>query len=422
MSTAERNPVAVAIGARLRRLREEPRDKYGRARYSRAKWAILLRGAAGPDADGLPAVTSLAKMIQQWERGDCIPGPIYRPLYARVTGKTEADLFGSETGADIARRDALLLTAAAGVAVPRRPAGPVAPELADYFAEQLAGHYRADRYLGPLRLIPTALAQYDLLCDLANTARGTVRPRLWSLAAGYAAFLGWLYQDGGDINRSVYWHDLMLERAHRSHDPQLVAFALHNKAMLHADLLDGPGVQDLAGAALVHQDALTPKVRVLALQQAAHGASLVADDDAADECARLLDEAGALVDQVDDDYPWGTACLTPHYIDIQRATCLVRLGRAEDALTIWERIMPELAAAGARRDVGVFQARQAQAYALAREPERAVTIAGEVVQAAEATGSVRMRRELQGLQARMRPWARERPGRLLSEMLAPLGG
>ena len=34
----------------------------------------------------------------------------------------------------------------------------------------------------------------------------------------------------------------MIERAHRSHDPQLVGFALYCKAMLHTDMADGPGV------------------------------------------------------------------------------------------------------------------------------------------------------------------------------------
>jgi hypothetical protein len=32
-------------------------------------------------------------MIKQWERGDHVPGPIYRPLYAKITGKSETELF-----------------------------------------------------------------------------------------------------------------------------------------------------------------------------------------------------------------------------------------------------------------------------------------------------------------------------------------
>lgn len=76
-----------AVGARLRAAREGP------PRRSRSKWAVLLRAAAGPDARRLPDVPSLTDMIKQWERGDHVPGPVYRPLYAKVTGRTEAELF-----------------------------------------------------------------------------------------------------------------------------------------------------------------------------------------------------------------------------------------------------------------------------------------------------------------------------------------
>ncbi|MFC5746032.1 hypothetical protein [Actinomadura rugatobispora] len=96
--SADKKVIRKAIGARLRRLREEPQSLTGRARYSREKWAILLRNAAGQTADDLPGIQSLADMIKQWERGDSVPGPIYRPLYAKVTGKTEAELFYTGPG------------------------------------------------------------------------------------------------------------------------------------------------------------------------------------------------------------------------------------------------------------------------------------------------------------------------------------
>ncbi|WP_242903001.1 XRE family transcriptional regulator [Actinomadura terrae] len=85
--------VKKVIGARLRALREEPRDELGHSRWSREKWAIKLRGAAGPSAQAMPGVQSLAQMIKQWECGDHVPGPFYRALYASVTGKTEKELF-----------------------------------------------------------------------------------------------------------------------------------------------------------------------------------------------------------------------------------------------------------------------------------------------------------------------------------------
>ncbi len=392
---------------------EAERERSG---WNKRQMARRLLAAAGYDVTP-SAVASLARQVRGWERGDHFPRD-WTAHYAVALDMNEAELFAGHRGVASAGRDAFTL--AASVILARRPAGPVAPELADYFRDQLAGHYAVDRHLGPLRLIPTAVPQYELLCELASAADGPLRPTMWALAAGYAAFIGWLYQDGGDVARSVYWHDVMIERSHRSLDPQLVAFALHNKAMLHADMLDGRGVVDLARAALVHEDTLTPKVRILALQQLAHGTSLVGGQDARDACDRLLDQAAELIERIDDPYPWGSACQTPHYVDVQRATCLLRLDRAGDALDVWDRVMPTLAA-GARRDLGVFRARQAQALALRNEPDKAVEIAAEVVGLAAETGSVRMKRELRGLAARMRPWAQERPGRELGAMLATMG-
>src|SRR5262249_11417602 len=149
------------------------------------------------------------------------------------------------------------------------------------------------------------------------------------------------------------WHDVMIERAHRSDDPQLVGFALHNKAMLLVDMRDGPGALDLTGAALKQTPRLCAKVRLLALQQAAHGMSRTGAEDARRECDRFLDEAEASLADVDDDYPWGGACRTPRYLDVQRATCYGRLGLAAEALGLWEQIIPEMPASS-RRDIGVF--------------------------------------------------------------------
>jgi hypothetical protein len=298
--------------------------------------------------------------------------------------------------------------------------GPVAPELVGYFGSQLAGHYSADRFLGPMRLIPTAISQYELLCDVAGAAAGSLRSDLWSVAAGYSALIGWLYQDGGDLGASTRWHDVMIERAHRSQDVQLVAFALHCKAMLHADMKDGLGVLDLAGAGLRLQGHLCPKARVLLLEQAAHGLSLIPADDAAGECSRLLDEAAGLVDAIDDDYPWGGNSRTPRYVDVQRATICTRLGRVREALELWEKVIPDIPASS-RRDLGVYRARQAQALAGAGEPEQAVTIAGEIVPLVVQTGSARMRAELAGLRRSMRPWKSQPLGEALEEMLAGIG-
>ncbi len=386
-------------------------------RWNKREMARRLLRARFPAVDMPDSVDSVARQIRGWEAGAHFPRD-WVTGYATAFGLVQAELFGArENPSAPARRtvEGHPIPPAAG-----RAAGPVAPELADYFRDQLAGHYAADRHLGPLRLIPTAVTQYELLCELANTATGPLRPKMWALAAGYSAFVGWLYQDGGDLDRSVYWHDVMIERAHRSLDPQLVAFALHNKAMLHVDMRDGLGVVDLASAALVNEPTLCAKVRVLALQQLAHGTALAGGDGARKECDELLDKAAGLVGRIDDPYPWGSACESEHYLEVQRATCYVRLGLADEALTLWDPLMKTMAGS-ARRDLGVFRARQAQALAVCGEPERAVEIAGEVAVIARDTGSVRMRRELADLQARMAPWAQDRVGLELRETLRSIG-
>ena len=293
----------------------------------------------------------------------------------------------------------------------------VPPELAAYFSAQLTGHYTADRFLGPGRLIPVAETQYGLLCDVASAATGAVRGELWSVAAGFAALLGWLHQDAGNVGESARWHDAMIERAHRSGDPQLVGFSLHCKAMLCADMGDGRGVLDLTGAGLA-QRGLIPKARVLLLQQAAHGWSLAGGDGAADECDRLLGEAAALMDDVADEYPWG-ACKSPRYIDVQRATVATRLGRHAEAVGLWGEVIPDVPASS-RRDLGVFAARQAQALAGMGEPEQAATVARSVVPVALQSGSARMRSALGVVRKQMEPWRGEPAWRDLEEALAAL--
>jgi len=216
--------------------------------------------------------------------------------------------------------------------------------------------------------------------------------------------MGWLHQDAGNIGESARWHDAMIERAHRSGDPQLVGFSLHCKAMLLADMGDGGGVLDLTGAGLA-QRGLIPKAQVLLLQQAAHGWSLAG-------------EAAAPMDDVADDYPWG-ACKSPRYIDVQRATVATRLGRHAEAVALWGEVIPDVPASS-RRDLGVFAARQAQALAGMGEPEQAVTVARAVVPVSVQSGSARMRAELGVVRKRMEPWRGEPAWRDLEEALAAL--
>ncbi|WP_251052667.1 MULTISPECIES: Twin-arginine translocation pathway signal [unclassified Streptomyces] len=314
------------------------------------------------------------------------------------------------------RRAFTSVTAAALVAGPMAPQH-VDPALVDYFQQQLEGHYRADMFLGPHDLIGTVSAQYQLIDKLVRSAQGETRRGLLRAGAAYAALVGWLYQDAGDMDGAAFWRGVTQEIAVRSRDPHLIGYSLVNQAQVRTDLGDGHAVVELCEAVLDDADRLVPKVRVMAMQQQAHGASLTGERRAVDQ---LLDRADRLLPSVDDDLPWGNACRrTPGYLEVQRATCYGRLGLGAEAGSLWTQVLagvPETA----RRDRGVYMARQATAAAAAREPDQAVEIARTVAIIAVETRSARMRRELVTLERAMRPWHDAPVGRDLTEILAPV--
>lgn len=402
-----KNAAKKAIGARLRQVRVAP------PYWSRPELARLLRAAADPrDRAGLPHVESLRQMIKHWENGKYTPLARYRTLYCRVTGMSESLLF---TAPAPSRTTMAGRTAHSEAQIGHH--GPVAPELVGYFRQQLPGHYAADMWLGPHMLIPTVDAQTRLIQQLLPAAELRVRRGLLEMGVAYAALLGWLYQDAAELTQSEQWRSVALDMAHRSGDPQLVSYALSNKAMHAVDCGDGAAVIDYAQAALADGPRLVPKLRILALVHLAHGYAFTGHRADAE---RELDRAEALIDQIDDEYPWGNACRrTPHYIDIQRATAYGRTGHYADASRLWDQILgdqPE----NFRRDTGVFWARQAAALAnsQAPEPEKVVRIASIAATACEETGSRRLRRELMAVPEHAALWSHSPQGRQLAEIIA----
>ncbi|MET7484292.1 helix-turn-helix transcriptional regulator [Streptomyces sp. NPDC005538] len=383
------------------------------------------------------SVTKDARELARWERGKRIPTPETRRYLAVVFGVPVALLDRAAAVARQARRAELgkestpSLVEVAGVdrrtfvgtvaavalttamAVPRH----VDPALVPYFEQQLAGHYRADMLLGPRALIGTVTAQCNLIGQLMETADGLVRQRMAQVGVAYAAFAAWLHLDAGDPATALRWHDVAQELAHRSRNREAVACALADRAMARTDQGMGRAVADLCEGALMDAPHLSPEVQVFALQQQAHGASLLGDRRQVDD---LLDRAGRLLNRVDVEV-WGTACLrTPNYVEVQRATCYGRLGLAQEADRLWQQVIPS-APSTSRRDVGVWAGRQAVAAAAMREPERAVELARRSAGIVVETGSERARRELAAVEAAMAPWQAEPIGQDLAEVLAPIG-
>ncbi|WP_239308939.1 hypothetical protein [Frankia sp. Cj3] len=318
----------------------------------------------------------------------------------------------------LGRRGFTLLAGSAVVAglVGTGRARHVDPALVSYFDGQLKGHYHADMLLGSGALIGTVASQCEVIVQLVDSADGSTRQRLAKVGSSFAAFAAWLWLDAGDPAAAMRCHDAALELAHRCGDRDAVACALVDRAMAFTDLGNAAAVIDLCQAALVDARRLSPEIRVFALQQQAHGASLRGDRSQVD---LLLDQAGRLVDHVDIE-EWGTACRrTDGYVEVQRATCYGRLGLAADADRLWQQIIPA-APPSARRDIAVWSARHAVAAARQGEPERAVELARQASALAVETGSARARRELDTVAAAMAPWRAHSVGQDLADVLAPV--
>ncbi len=263
---------------------------------------------------------------------------------------------------------------------------------------------------------------------LLDDAHFTVSPRTWRRWEGRQEQRGWPPEETAQVLHDALgrWpEDLGFSapagwiRPERQYEDQVErrTFITVTQAQVRTDLGDGHGVIELCEAALDDSDHLVPKARIMAMQQQAHGASLTGDRTTVD---RLIDTANGLIHRVDDDLPWGNACRrTPGHLEVQRATCYGRLGLAREAGLLWSQILDAVPST-ARRDRGVYLARQATAAAAGREPDQALEIARSAAAIAVETRSVRLARELATLERAMRPWQDAVVGRDLAEILAPV--
>ncbi|GLF96517.1 helix-turn-helix transcriptional regulator [Streptomyces yaizuensis] len=325
----------------------------------------------------------------------------------------------AEEGSSMERRSFLAAGSVAALSIVSpadlRPRD-IDPALVGYFYQQLDGHYAADMMLGPRDLIGTVAEQYRLISNLSRAANGPVREELLQVGVTYAVLAAWLHQDAGLWDSTAYWHGIAQSDAQMTGNADLTAYAVSNMARLRIDLADGRAAVDLCRGGLGEGHRLSDRIRVNILNQQAHGHSLLGERAAVD---RTLDEASRTVVTVDPSIPWGAAHRNSYFFEVQRATCYGRMGLQAEARRIWDRINADMPPA-ARRDTGVYLARQAAAYAATGEPEHAVTLAAESAEIAAQTRSARHRKELETLRESMSRWRGDPIGDRLVKALGPL--
>jgi tetratricopeptide (TPR) repeat protein len=293
------------------------------------------------------------------------------------------------------------------------PAHPVraAPEFVASLGEGLRHHYTADNLIGPRTLLPVMEAQADAIESLTREANGHLLTDLLQVGARYAEFAGWLAQDSGDAGMATSWYRRALEWAEAAGDDRMAGFVLMRRSVQAIGARRGSQAALLAHAAQRGDGPTTARVRALAAQTEAVGHAVSGADIEADRALalaeRLVSESSAAEPEVGDP-SIGRYCDLGTYLEITRAKVHLELGRGDDAVHAFTKVL-ELLPPEYHRDRGQYLGRLAQAYALAGAPAEACVTAEQALAIATTTGSSRTIRDLRNLLHHLEPWSTTEP-------------
>jgi hypothetical protein len=294
-------------------------------------------------------------------------------------------------------------------------------EVLGYFRRTLDEFYKADKMLGPVRLVGPVLAQIDVLDGLRASARSSCSNPLLQVLAQHAEMAGWLLQDSGDLDAAAAWSRRAGEWAQCAGDANLAAYMLVRQSNIAVLARDHASVVQLAAAARSTPGAVDPKLTALALQQQARGHARLGEHR---ECFALLDQAaGTLARHPDVTVPGAPAYLNNYDLRAlteQSAACYQVTGQADRAVTILEDTITSMSPALVR-DCGHLTAKLAVALTRARQPDpaRAASLGLDALAAARQTGSGRILGELRTLDQRLTAqWPGHPASRSIREALA----
>ncbi|MGW5353547.1 helix-turn-helix domain-containing protein [Streptomyces sp. NPDC004031] len=252
---------------------------------------------------------------------------------------------------------------------------------------------RLGQSVGPALLLPTLIAQTHTLRELAGHARGQARTGLLRLGSRYAEYIGWLVQETGNDEASLWWTQRAVAMAAAGGDHDLAAYALVRRALV--TLYRGDAGQTVSLAQLARSGGLPPRIRGLAAQREAQGHALAGDEL---NSMRCLEEARDLLgrDAPSPDGPVLGSMHLPDPVAMIRGWCLFDLGRpAQAAQAIDEQL--RLLPPHALRTRVRFAARRALAYAEAGDIDHACELARELLRTAPAVNSATVAADIRAL-------------------------
>lgn len=186
----------------------------------------------------------------------------------------------------------------------------------------------------PQSLIPSLIANKNLIQQHAKTASDDLRKKLLVLSSRYAEYTGWLFQETGNDQAAIRWTEQSVVLAEAGGDPRFAAYALVRHSLIA--LYRGDVKQTIQFAQRAQILAASPRITGLAALHEAQGHALAVDYDAS---MRALDRCRELLGQAEDgsDQPViGTSNLADP-AGMAKGWCLYDLGRPGAA----ERVIGE---------------------------------------------------------------------------------
>ncbi|WP_343951598.1 helix-turn-helix transcriptional regulator [Nonomuraea longicatena] len=364
------------------------REKRRQAGWSQKQLAIRLIKATGGSIQ-LPDLDSVIRRIKDHEAGRHQPTDPYLLLYSRVFDSGDDRLLPkSPAPVPIAPIPALAPDAdlyeriTRAIREPRR----MDEVTLEWLDRCLSEHRYAEDTLGSGPLLPTVMAQFSTVIDLAHGASGTFGGRLVALVAQYAQFVAWMCQDAGNEGAALAWYDRSHAWALEAGDASLAATTLNMRAHQAWSLGDAQKCIRLAEASRWHDGRTTLGVQGMASQMIARGHAQMND---ANSARSRLSEAEDMIRRAarhpEDEPPW-MYFYDEGWFRMQRGMAELQLGNGNHAVELLEdglRTLPE----SYRRDRAWFRACLARAHAVQGDAEAATDVAIKVAPDAVAVNA-----------------------------------
>ncbi|WP_219419407.1 tetratricopeptide repeat protein [Pseudonocardia nigra] len=270
-------------------------------------------------------------------------------------------------------------------------------------AAVLAQQRQLEDVVGARQVLPSVLAEVELIDRLAAEARGPVRTALVQLAGEYRQFLGWMGEDSGAPAAALAHYDRAMDAAQETGDHNMVTSVLSLKSHLAWSQHDAVRAVGLAEAGQRDPDRVSHGVRALITQQEARGHALDGDATAVDRLMDRTEELTAAVAEHPEDEPPWVYFHGPDRVLFQRGVAYLELGRHAEAVELFDAARARLPRTY-RRDHGRYASNLALAAALDGQVDRATTVGREALTLAVETSSVHTVADLGRMRRALKRW------------------